>query len=150
VFRRNLACFKQLAKQSLKRDLFEDLSAATLKRAHRWAMDAVLEPLFKKAISCKGPTAWICATDGIALSALEYARNRGIAVPRMLSITGFDNEPVLTAKASLTTYDFNANGFVHHMLNFIARPPRSRGPYRHSPIEIEGIVVERGTTARAN
>jgi DNA-binding transcriptional regulator YhcF (GntR family) len=149
LFRRNLACFKQLAKQSLKNDLFRDLSAATLKRAYGWALDIVLEPLFKKAILCRNSTAWICASDGIARSALEFVRGREISVPRVLSIAGFDNEPVLTTEAKLTTYDFNANGFVHRMLNFIARPPRPRGPYRHAVIEVEGMVVERGTTGRA-
>jgi hypothetical protein len=38
-------------------------------------------------------------------------------------------------------------GFVNRMLNFIVRPPRPRGHYRHSLIEVESIVVERDTLA---
>jgi DNA-binding LacI/PurR family transcriptional regulator len=35
-------------------------------------------------------TAVLCTTDSMALGVLEYARDQGIAVPRELSVTGFD------------------------------------------------------------
>ena len=61
----------------------------------------------------------------------------------------FDNEPVKAIEQRLTTLDFNAAGFIHRMLNFIARPPRTRGPYQHRPIEVEGIVMIRDTAGPA-
>ena len=73
-----------------------------------------------------------------------------IPVPESVSVVGFDNEPVQAFAARLTSYDFNAAGFIHRMLDFIARPPMPRGPYRHVPIEVEGIVMQRGTTAEAS
>ncbi|MEM1237101.1 MAG: LacI family DNA-binding transcriptional regulator [Pseudomonadota bacterium] len=36
------------------------------------------------------PTAMVCGNDALALSALARAQERGIAVPRQLSVTGFD------------------------------------------------------------
>jgi DNA-binding LacI/PurR family transcriptional regulator/DNA-binding GntR family transcriptional regulator len=148
VFRHNLANLTKLAKESIDTDFFNAMCAAALKIADDRAAAMVSEPLFEKALACKDATAWVCASDGLAFTALEFAQNRGIAVPGDISIVGFDNEPVFAAKARLTSYDFNANGFVHRMLNFISHPPRPRGAYHHSAIEVEGMVIARGSTAR--
>jgi LacI family transcriptional regulator len=37
------------------------------------------------------PSAWVCANDEIALTALSVLKERGIAVPEEVSVTGFDN-----------------------------------------------------------
>jgi DNA-binding LacI/PurR family transcriptional regulator/DNA-binding transcriptional regulator YhcF (GntR family) len=120
-------------------DIFSDLAAQLEMR--------VRAALFRQAIMQHDATAWICANDNIALSALSYLREQDIAVPQALSIVGFDNAPVEALENRLTSYDFNASGFVHQMLSFIARPPKPRGPYQHVPIEVEGIVMQRDTTA---
>lgn len=41
----------------------------------------------------KRPTALICANDMMAIGALEYCRANGVAVPRDISIAGFDDVP---------------------------------------------------------
>jgi len=48
------------------------------------------------------PTALLCATDQIALGALEALAERGVRVPEDLSVTGFDDIPA-AAGAELTT-----------------------------------------------
>jgi DNA-binding transcriptional regulator YhcF (GntR family) len=101
--------------------------------------------LFNEALTHKEATAWICANDNIALSALSFLREQNIAVPRKISVAGFDNTPVHAIEQMLTTFDFNAYGFIHRMLYFINHPHRSA--YHHAAIEIEGMVIERKTTA---
>jgi DNA-binding LacI/PurR family transcriptional regulator len=48
------------------------------------------------------PTALLCATDQIALGALEALAERGVRVPEDVSVTGFDDIPA-AAGAELTT-----------------------------------------------
>ncbi len=48
------------------------------------------------------PTALLCMSDGLALGALQAARERGLSVPADLSVTGFDDVPPAAA-ANLTT-----------------------------------------------
>jgi LacI family transcriptional regulator len=43
----------------------------------------------------KLPTALICGNDVIAIGVLFEAQQRGIRVPQQLSITGFDNMPLI-------------------------------------------------------
>jgi DNA-binding transcriptional regulator YhcF (GntR family) len=107
-----------------------------------------LKQSFKRALALRDATAWICANDSIAFEALAFLREHDVGVPQEISVAGFDNLPVRSLEQQLTSFDFNAMGFVNQMLRFILRPPRPRGPYRHMPIEVEGIIMERETTGR--
>lgn len=50
------------------------------------------------------PNAIVCANDAIALSVLEVVKEKGIAVPEQLSLTGFDNiEDSYMRELALTT-----------------------------------------------
>jgi hypothetical protein len=148
--RKNLSIVKDLADRNPSIELFNRIchNVFTQEIGTFVSMKA-RAPLFKRALANRGVTAWICATDGIALSALSYLRARGISVPRELSIAGFDNTPVKALEQRLTSLDFNASGFVHQMLNFISRPPKPRGKHRHSTIEVEGVIMLRDTTGPA-
>jgi DNA-binding LacI/PurR family transcriptional regulator len=129
--------------------VYEQLVPAVLLEATKQLQYATLVPLFKEALAHPDATAWICATDSIASDAQAFLRNANIAVPKAISVVGFDNRPVTTLAQRLTSFDFNAQGLVYSMLSFIARPPRPRGPYRSMPCEVEGIIMERDTTAAA-
>ena len=111
--------------------------------------DISVKPLFERAIDNRDATIWICENDALAMRALSFLRERGIRVPDDLSVVGFDNVPIEALENRLTTIDFNSIEVIRRMLNFVLRPPRPRGPYRHLPIEIEGIVMERGTAGKA-
>jgi DNA-binding LacI/PurR family transcriptional regulator len=149
ILKRNLAIVNDLDARNLDKGFFSRMVTAALTEAGSLFIEASLAPLFKQALTYKNATAWICATDSTALSALRFLKQQSIEVPGKISVTGFDNEPFDAVEQRLTTFDFNAQGFVHGILNFIVRPPRHRGPYRHAPVEIEGIIIERGTTGKA-
>ncbi|MGP9820049.1 LacI family DNA-binding transcriptional regulator [Salinarimonas sp. NSM] len=52
------------------------------------------------------PTAILCATDTLAITLMEEAARRSIAIPHDLSVVGFDNLPVSSyASPGLTTFD---------------------------------------------
>ncbi|WP_261305035.1 LacI family DNA-binding transcriptional regulator [Paenibacillus andongensis] len=59
------------------------------------------------SLAAKGaalPTAWVCANDEIALSALSLLKKRGISVPSEICLTGFDNiDESQRAEVPLTT-----------------------------------------------
>jgi DNA-binding transcriptional regulator YhcF (GntR family) len=145
----NLAGLLPYARGNHAPDFFDRVFRGALWASGLRIYAAMVRPLFEKALSYSDASAWICATDGLAFAALEFLRAQNIPVPGKLSLTGFDNAPLETPEQRLTSFDFNAQGFVHRSLDFLARPPRMRGPYRHVPIEIEGIIMQRDTTASA-
>jgi LacI family transcriptional regulator len=52
------------------------------------------------------PTAILCLFDGLALAVLDIAAGLGLAVPRDLSVIGFDNiGPAVHARPPLSTFD---------------------------------------------
>jgi hypothetical protein len=147
--KKNIAAIANLANSNLDKPFFDRMSLACLMEAGEQLDALSLAPLFEKALSIPGVTAWICLNDLSALAALHFLREHRLSVPNNISVFGFDNRPVQALGAHLSTYDFNAPGFVHTMLNFIARPAQARGAYRHQTVEMEGVVVLRGTTGKA-
>jgi DNA-binding LacI/PurR family transcriptional regulator/DNA-binding transcriptional regulator YhcF (GntR family) len=120
---------------------------AVLRKANAQISKMLAAPIFEQAHARREITGWICASDVLAFMALRYLRDRGVDVPYHLSLAGFDNLPMETLEYRLTSFDFNAAGFMYRMLEFITRPPVPRGLYRHSPIEVPGTLMIRGTTA---
>ena len=58
----------------------------------------------------KRPTALFCPTDNLALGALAWCRDNGIAVPHEFSIVGYDNiEAARFADVPLTTINYAAD-----------------------------------------
>jgi DNA-binding LacI/PurR family transcriptional regulator len=147
ALREGVAGIKALARSDVDKKVFNRLCIASVVAAGARLSSMACTPLFKEALTLKNVTAWICSSDGIALSALEFLHSQKVAVPAKISVTGFDNEPVEAFKERLTTFDFNAAGFIPAMLNFLLRPPRFRHLARPAPLEIEGIIIQRETTA---
>jgi DNA-binding FadR family transcriptional regulator len=146
VLRNSLAGVSVMARQErVDRKVFDRMCVDVFAQAGARLDGIVLAPLFKRALGFKHATAWICVNDGAALAALAFLRERAIPVPGRISVIGFDNEPVQAFNQRLTTFDFNAVGFVYGMLNFIMRPPRLKPRFSHNPIEVEGIIVQRET-----
>jgi DNA-binding LacI/PurR family transcriptional regulator/DNA-binding transcriptional regulator YhcF (GntR family) len=145
--RMRLNIVKDLAERTLSDSDLNQIVDAIFWQISGAVNPRIQSPLFKQALANRNVTAWICANDDIALTALSYLQAAGVRVPEDLSVVGFDNQPVRALKQRLTSLDFNAPAFVHRMLNHIARPPKPRGPYRHVPIEVESVVMERDTTA---
>jgi DNA-binding LacI/PurR family transcriptional regulator len=58
----------------------------------------------RRLLDAATPTALVCASDVMAFGALSEARRRGLAVPRDLSVVGFDDTPMAPyASPPLTT-----------------------------------------------
>ncbi len=104
-----------------------------------------LRPVVARALD-SGATAWVCASDPVALAVLRLLAERDAAVPADISVMGFDNSPEAMV-AGLTSYDFNvpalADALLRHVLDPLSTPAHGRGS-----VELPGYVVERVTTAR--
>lgn len=92
------------------------------------------------------PTALICGNDVIALGVLFEAQERGISVPQQLSITGFDNMPLIKhIRPAITTIHVPAHEMGRFaataILSAIANNERIRSR------EFEAPLVVRETTA---
>lgn len=108
------------------------------------SLRAALDPLLEAAIADSGITAWVAASDTTAVLCLDFLRSKGLSVPRDISVVGFD-DGFDAFLYHLTSYNFNGSAAMHAMLAHVVRPLRGRRPDR--PVEIEGFVTERGTTA---
>jgi DNA-binding LacI/PurR family transcriptional regulator/DNA-binding transcriptional regulator YhcF (GntR family) len=145
---RKIGIIGDLARHNPSESLSRIVRTAVFRDVGEFGNSRILSRLFRKALTFGDAPAWICACDDIAFQALSFLHKAGIKVPQEIMVVGFDNEPNKALEHRLTTFDFNATGFVHHMLNFIGRPRRPWGGYKHSVVEVEGMIVERGTTRR--
>jgi DNA-binding LacI/PurR family transcriptional regulator/DNA-binding transcriptional regulator YhcF (GntR family) len=149
VLQKKIRCIADLFNTDIDKRYFDQMVRAAVFETTEEFSRLICQGLCRQALRHADATAWICANDGIAGIALQYLRGVGIPVPRRLSIVGFDNAPVAALEQRLTTFDFNAAGFAHRMLSFIARTPRPKGVHRHAVIEVEGMIMRRGTTGPA-
>jgi DNA-binding transcriptional regulator YhcF (GntR family) len=145
LVRKSLEGIENLATSDANKSLLDAVIPPALSKAGAHLAEYTIRPLLEQALGFKDATAWICASDGMAFMALSFLKAHAISVPKELSVVGFDNTPGTTLQQRLSSFDFNASGFVHRMLDFIARPPKPRGHYRHTPIEVEGIIMQRDT-----
>jgi DNA-binding LacI/PurR family transcriptional regulator len=120
-------------------------------RMHTGLIESELEllklvrPLFEKAHSDRQCTAWVCGNDQLALNALSFCAEKGIAVPGDVSIIGFD-DTLEALRRNLSSYNFAASVYVRRMLDFILRNNGRSASARYRPVEIQGYITERGTT----
>jgi DNA-binding LacI/PurR family transcriptional regulator len=147
--RRDMAILEDAVKRRNEKDFLIEVYQAVIKRANMRVHPFFFEPMFEKALSRRDVTAWICENDIVAFAAISFLNKRNIEIPRDISVAGFDNLPMETLEYRLTSFDFNAPGFMYRMVDFILRPSRAFAHYRHFPIEIEGIIMDRETTGRA-
>jgi DNA-binding LacI/PurR family transcriptional regulator/DNA-binding transcriptional regulator YhcF (GntR family) len=125
--------------------VFSQISETVFQNSTAEGMRIYLEePFFEKALKDKSITAWVADNDQTAFSALEFLRSRSIPVPGAISVTGFDNFTT-SFNYGLTTYSFNLPDFAFRTLLYILKSARSP---EHSVIEVDGVVIERETTAR--
>lgn len=92
-------------------------------------------------------TAIIASSDQMALAALEVARDRGLAVPRDLSLISFDNTPIVRfTQPPLTAIDQPIAETVSRAVEqLIARGEGESA----GVIEVAAALVERSSTAPA-
>jgi len=105
-------------------------------------------PLFEQALADPSITAWVSANDEIAVSALEFLREKRVAVPGRISLVSFDDSTAAIANR-ITSYNFQLERIVaaafRHLLDF-KRPQRLRWP---RVVDIPGTIVTRQTSGPA-
>ncbi|MBO6769650.1 MAG: LacI family DNA-binding transcriptional regulator [Erythrobacter sp.] len=94
------------------------------------------------------PTAIIASSDQMALAALDVARERGLDVPRDLSIVSFDNTPVVRfTSPALTALDQAISATTARAVELLIDARKNGAP--DQPVVVEGELIVRGSTARA-
>jgi DNA-binding LacI/PurR family transcriptional regulator len=108
-----------------------------------------LRRLFARAAGLPGCTAWVGANDMVAREMLVYLREQGRDVPGDISVAGFDDTE-REFRQDLTSYNFNLPAIVRGMLGHVLDWRPARAALKASgPVELEGFVCPRRTTARA-
>ena len=107
----------------------------------RQATRALLESGFE-------PTAIICVNDITAVGALRALRERGLRVPRDISVTGFDNVKLSEfCSPALTTVHIPRERIGHIIADFLI--PKPGVPPANAEIVIEPELVLRDSTGPA-
>jgi LacI family transcriptional regulator len=94
------------------------------------------------------PTAIIASSDQMALATLEVARDRGLDIPKDLSLVSFDNSPIVRfTQPALTAIDQPIAATTARAVELLIEA-RKRKP-AEPPVTLEGELVVRGSTAQA-
>jgi hypothetical protein len=104
--------------------------------------------LFAEAARDPSITVWFCANDGIAAMALDWCEQRRVRVPHGLSIISFDDSPIALGRR-ITSYNFNVAAIASAMLGHVLGRPETSLTRGKQFVEIDGFVVERGTSGKA-
>lgn len=105
------------------------------------------EPVFERALMTTHATAWVCASDSLAIAATAFLRKKGVSVPSRISVVGFDDS-IEALGADLTSYNFNVAGTVHAIVAHLMGD-RYADALEGDCIEVPGHVSIRATTAAA-
>ena len=109
-----------------------------------WVLEQLI-PTLENALRRKETTAWVCADDDTALLCLEFLRRKGLRPPRDLTLAGFDDTGE-GARVDLTSYNFDFPKFFHGVVLRLLDPPTLTLARSRQPIEIEGRIVDRGSS----
>jgi DNA-binding LacI/PurR family transcriptional regulator len=113
------------------------------------AMGAHLDRVLARTVRQSDATAWVAASDSVALLCLDFLKRHRRAVPGDVSVVGFDDG--LDAFINrLTSYNFNGSAAVHAMLRHVLDDRRARGPETALTLGFDGFIAERSTVARVS
>jgi DNA-binding LacI/PurR family transcriptional regulator len=107
---------------------------------------SLLLPLFEQALSQKEITAWVGCDDDAAMMAWSFLTSRNKLDYRKIALMGFGNT-YEAVKADMTSYDFNFEHTAGSILTFLLRPLFAGHMRKLAHPEIDGFVIERGSTA---
>jgi hypothetical protein len=145
AIRKDLNLLLRLRTFGIDSNLFARIRSAVLDNAHDRTLDGYFYPLFAQVLAHRELTAWIADCDIVALKAIRFLGGRGLKVPQDISVVGFDNLPVASTN-HLTTFSFEFPEIGRQMLQYVLKAE----PHEyHARVVVEGIVVERESTAQA-
>lgn len=97
----------------------------------------------------RGVTALVCGSDLMALGAIRAVRQRGLDVPRDVSVTGFDDSPVIPfCDPPLTTVRQDVAAMCRHAVGILLDEVAGE-PSPHRDLLFPGDLVVRRSTAPA-
>jgi DNA-binding LacI/PurR family transcriptional regulator/DNA-binding transcriptional regulator YhcF (GntR family) len=106
---------------------------------------AYMGRFFQKALGNRNITAWVCSHDEHVLGVQAFLKQQGKRIPQDISIVSFGNS-IRTFENNITSYDFGMQTIAHRMLRYVLHPSGENG---RGPTEIEGALIERGSTGKA-
>lgn len=106
----------------------------------------LMAPLIARAVGQRGATAWVAANDECAIECMDFLLSAGFAVPRDISVIGFDDTFDAQTRG-LTSYNFNSPAALQAMLEHVLRP-QAPGPQAGTvPIlRVDGYITVRAST----
>lgn len=125
---------------------FDVILAAARQVSRSRHLREALTPLAESCLQREGISAWVTANDEHALHCLALLEHRRVAVPRDLSVVGFDDS-LDALDRQLTSYCFDVRtlgrAMVDHVLGSL---PESLQRHGLAPVEIEGFLTVRRTS----
>lgn len=112
------------------------------------ALEAHIRPLLQRTLTHGRLTAWVAANDAAAIAALGFLERKRIAVPRDISVIGFDNG-YDAFRWNLSSYSFNVAAHAHAMIEYLLEPRGRYHAYAEPVFPIPGVLVERGSSGPA-
>jgi DNA-binding LacI/PurR family transcriptional regulator len=109
-----------------------------------WSRYAGLAALFQSALADRSITAWVCATDNLAMLAHSFLAKNGVTPGKDVSLASFDNS-WLSHGLGITSYDFGFDRMGRLAFHCLAAPQQVVRPGRtivHAP----GQLVTRAST----
>lgn len=107
-----------------------------------------LEPKVKEAIKSRSATAVFVGADLIALGVMSYARSIGIAVPKQLSVVGFDDIPwAQFSQPALTTVEIPIGDMATEAVEAVLRKSKGQTESRRK-IVFDMTLIERASATR--
>jgi len=136
----------QTSPEPMHRELYETIlhDSQVGCAINRMVRKKMINKLIKNKIRDKSITAWICADDMIAHFLCSLLEEKGITVPRDLSIISFDDD-LPAAVRNLTSYNFDVFRILNSCLAWLLQTPSL---FRHNQkgiVEIPGFINERNS-----
>ncbi len=121
---------------------YESLRALSTRGAYSRSLEAAFEHILTRPRI----TACVVFSDVVAQVLVEYIRRRNTAdrATRPFSVVSFDND-LQSAVARITSYEYNVDGVIRAMFDYLIRPGLPRGPKPMERIRIAGFLLERQT-----
>ena len=110
------------------------------------AMGSAMTRLLDQAVSQQDITAWVGASDSVALLCMDYLAQQNIAVPGRISVVGFDDGPDAFL-GRIASYNFNGTAAVRAMVDWILFSKARMRREEPRVISFEGFVARRHTVA---
>jgi DNA-binding FadR family transcriptional regulator len=109
------------------------------------ALHELIAPVIRTCLKRHDLTAWVAATDNVAIECTEALLSAGLRVPEDRTVVGFDDSPEAVFRG-ITSYNFNGPAVIRAMVDFVLGGTTHRPPHTSDYTVIEGSVVTRRTS----